>query len=164
MSTDQAYRISSESDHAQIVLNPFLIYILLGLLAVLLQKILPLPGVLIGALPRIIVAAIMAINLIIGLAASKRMLTAKTSLNPHRPTTTLVLAGPFRFTRNPLYLGLTVFYAGLMLVFELTWGLLLLPIVVWLITVWVIVPEERYLEQKFGMEYKNYKSRVRRWI
>jgi protein-S-isoprenylcysteine O-methyltransferase Ste14 len=111
-----------------------------------------------------IVAAIMVINLVIGLAAARGMLSARTSLNPHHPTTALVLSGPFRFTRNPLYLGLTVFYAGLMLVFELTWGLLFLPIVVWLITIWVIVPEEKYLEQKFGTEYLNYKSRVRRWI
>lgn len=164
MSTDQAYQMESKSDHPQIVLNPFFIYILMGLCAVLLQKLLPLPGVLTGAIPRTIVAATMVINLIIGLAAARGMLTAKTSLNPHRPTTALVLSGPFRFTRNPLYLGLTVFYAGLMLVFELTWGLLLLPIVVWLITIWVIVPEEKYLEQKFGADYLDYKARVRRWM
>jgi len=164
MSTDQAYPMASKSDHPQIILNPFFIYILTGLCAVVMQKLLPLPTVLTGAIPRAIVAAIMVINLIIGLAAARGMLTAKTSLNPHRPTTALILSGPFRFTRNPLYLGLTVFYTGLMLVFELTWGLLLLPIVVWLVTIWVIVPEEKYLEQKFGAEYLDYKARVRRWI
>ena len=156
--------MNSKSDHAQIVLNPFFIYFLLALCAVLLQRFYPLPAVFTGQFPRMIVAAIMVINLIIGLAAARGMLTAKTSLNPNRPTTALVLSGPFRFTRNPLYLGLTVFYAGLMLVFELTWGLLFLPIVIWLVTVWVIVPEEKYLEQKFGTEYLNYKSQVRRWI
>ena len=154
----------SKSDHAQIILNPFLIYFLLAFVAVLLQRFYPLPAILTGQVPRMLVAAIMVINLVIGLAAARGMLTAKTSLNPQRPTTALVLSGPFRFTRNPLYLGLTIFYAGLMLVFELTWGLLFLPIVVWLITVWVIVPEEKYLEQKFGTEYLHYKSRVRRWI
>jgi len=154
----------SKSNHAQIILNPFLIYFLLAFVAVLLQRFYPLPAILTGQVPRMLVAAIMVINLVIGLAAARGMLTARTSLNPQRPTTALVLSGPFRFTRNPLYLGLTVFYAGLMLVFELTWGLLFLPIVVWLITVWVIVPEEKYLEQKFGTEYLHYKSRVRRWI
>lgn len=156
--------MNSKSDHAQIVLNPFFIYFLLALCAVLLERFWPLPAVLTGQVPRMIVAAIMLINLFIGLAAARGMLTAKTSLNPNRPTTALVLSGPFRFTRNPLYLGLTVYYAGLMLVFGLTWGLVFLPIVVWLVTIWVIVPEERYLEQKFGAEYLNYKSRVRRWI
>ena len=156
--------MKSQNDHAQVVLNPFFVYFLLALCAVLLQIFSPLPAVLTGQVPRIIVSAIMLINLAIGLAAARGMLTAKTSLNPNRPTTALVLSGPFRFTRNPLYLGLTVFYAGLMVVFELTWGLLFLPIVIWLITVWVIVPEEKYLEQKFGAEYLNYKTRVRRWI
>jgi protein-S-isoprenylcysteine O-methyltransferase Ste14 len=156
--------MNSKNDHAQIILNPFFIYILLALCAVLLQRLFPLPSILTGAIPRMTVAALMLINLLVGLAAARGMLTAKTSLNPNRPTTALVLSGPFRFTRNPLYLGLTVFYAGLMLVFELTWGLILLPIVLWLITAWVIVPEEKYLEQKFGPEYLNYKSRVRRWI
>jgi protein-S-isoprenylcysteine O-methyltransferase Ste14 len=156
--------MNSKSDHAQIVLNPFFIYLLLALCAVLLQRFYPLPAVLTGQIPRMIIAAIMVTNLITGLAAARGMLTAKTSLNPNRPTAALVLSGPFRFTRNPLYLGLTVFYAGLMLVFELTWGLLFLPIVIWLITVWVIVPEEKYLEQKFGTEYLDYKSHVRRWI
>src|SRR5215216_1451530 len=156
--------MNSKSDHAQIILNPFVIYFLLAFVAVLLQRFYPLPAILTSQVPRMLVAAIMVINLVIGLAAARGMLTAKTSLNPQRPTTALVLSGPFRFTRNPLYLGLTVFYAGLMLVFELTWGLLFLPIVVWLITVWVIVPEEKYLEQKFGTEYLHYKSRVRRWI
>jgi protein-S-isoprenylcysteine O-methyltransferase Ste14 len=164
MSTDQAYETDFKNDHAQIVLNPFFIYILLGITAVFLQRLLPLPAVLTGEIPRTIVAALMLANLLIGLAASRRMLSAKTSLNPHRPTTALVLSGPFRFTRNPLYLGLTVFYAGLMLVFQLTWGLILLPVVIWLITTWVIVPEETYLEGKFGREYLDYKSRVRRWI
>lgn len=156
--------MNSKSDHAQIVLNPFFVYFLFALCAVLLQRFYPLPAIFTGQLPRVIVAMIMVINLIIGLTAARGMLTAKTSLNPNRPTTALVLSGPFRFTRNPLYLGLTAYYAGLMIIFELTWGLLLLPIVIWLITAWVIVPEEKYLEQKFGTEYLNYKSRVRRWI
>lgn len=156
--------MDSKSDHAQIVLNPFLVYFLLASVAILLQRLFPLPAILTGQGSRIAVAVVMLINLIIGLAAARGMLAARTSLNPHRPTTALVLSGPFRFTRNPLYLGLTVFYAGLMLVFELTWGLLLLPVVVWLVTIWVIVPEEKYLEQKFGAAYLDYKSKVRRWI
>lgn len=114
--------MNSKSDHAQIILNPFLIYFFLAFVAVLLQRVYPLPAILTGQVPRMLVATIMVINLAIGLVAARGMLTAKTSLNPQRPTTALVLSGPFRFTRNPLYLGLTVFYAGLMLVFELTWG------------------------------------------
>jgi protein-S-isoprenylcysteine O-methyltransferase Ste14 len=63
-----------------------------------------------------------------------------------------------------MYIGLTLLYAGLAVFLQVPWGLLLIPILIWLVTIWVIIPEEKYLEQKFGMEYLNYKSSVRRWI
>jgi protein-S-isoprenylcysteine O-methyltransferase Ste14 len=106
----------------------------------------------------------MIINLVIGLPAVRGMLTAKTSLNPQQPTTALVLHGSYRISRNPMYFGLTLLYAGLAIFFQTAWGLVLLPVVIWLITIWVIVPEEKYLEQKFGADYFNYKATVRRWI
>ncbi|MEP7137121.1 MAG: isoprenylcysteine carboxylmethyltransferase family protein [Chloroflexota bacterium] len=155
--------MNPKNDHAQVLLNPFLIYIALAIGAVLLQRLLPLPFI---AQPNasIIGIIIMVINIPIGLTAVKGMFASKTSPNPHRPTTALVFSGPYRFSRNPMYIGLTLLYAGLASFFQLPWGLLSLPIVIWLITIWVIVPEEKYLEQKFDSEYLSYKSRVRRWI
>jgi protein-S-isoprenylcysteine O-methyltransferase Ste14 len=155
--------MQSQNDHAHIVINPFLIYITLGLCAVILQRFLSLPFVE-QSDARIAGLIIMIINMPIGLTALRNMFAAKTSPNPHRPTTSLIFSGPYRFTRNPMYIGLTLLYAGLMTFLQLPWGLVLLPIVIWLITIWVIVPEEKYLEQKFGTEYLNYKSTVRRWI
>jgi protein-S-isoprenylcysteine O-methyltransferase Ste14 len=155
--------MNQKDDHAQITINPFLIYIFVALGAVLLQRFLPLPFIE-QSDARIIGVMIMIINIIIGLPAARKMLSAKTSLNPHRPTTALVFSGPYRFSRNPMYIGLTLLYAGLMVFFQITWGLLLLPFVIWLITIWVIIPEEKYLETKFGNEYLNYKSSVRRWV
>ena len=150
-------------DHAHVVINPFLIYIGLGLCAVLLQKLLPLPflkqpgAAILGVI-------VMVVSFVFGLPAVLNMIAAKTTPNPYRPTTTLVFSGPYRFSRNPMYIGLTLLYAGLMTYLQLPWGLIFLPVVIWLITIWVIVPEEKYLEQKFGAEYLNYKSTVRRWI
>jgi len=63
-----------------------------------------------------------------------------------------------------MYLGLTCMYAGLIVFLRLPWGLLLLPLLVWLITAWVIRPEEKYLQKQFGDEYTRYKEAVRRWI
>ena len=155
--------MNGKEDHAHVVINPFITYIGLGLCAVILQKLLPLPFLSqTGA--SIVGVTIMIINLVFGLPAVMNMLAAKTSPNPHRPTTALVFSGPYRFSRNPMYIGLTLLYAGLMTYLRLPWGLILLPIVIWLITIWVIVPEENYLERKFGAEYLNYKSTVRRWI
>ena len=92
------------------------------------------------------------------------MLQARTSPNPNRPSTSLLLHGIYRLTRNPMYLGLTLAFAGLLIYFQITWVLLFIPLVVWLITAWVIIPEEKYLEIKFGEEYLQFKSKVRRWI
>jgi protein-S-isoprenylcysteine O-methyltransferase Ste14 len=154
---------SPATDHAPVVLNPLLIYLGLFLLGALLQWILPLPF-LAQAPARLIGLVVMLVNLAIGLPAVRAMLRARTSLNPARPVTSLVLSGPYRFTRNPMYLGLTLLFTGLAIIFRLPWALVLVPVVVWLITQWVIVPEERYLEGKFGSQYAEYKSRVRRWL
>lgn len=152
-----------KNEHAQVVVNPFAIYIVLGILALFLQKIIPLHFLSHPSVP-LIGVMIMVVSFISGLPAVLNMLAAKTTPNPYQPTTRLVFSGPYRFSRNPMYIGLTLLYAGLMTYLQLTWGLIFLPIVIWLISIWVILPEEKYLEQKFGLEYLNYKTTVRRWI
>jgi protein-S-isoprenylcysteine O-methyltransferase Ste14 len=155
--------MEQKTDHAPVVVNPFVIYLGLAAAAILLQRILPLPFI--SEVPaRILGVLLIALNFGFGLPALRGMLQAKTSPNPHRPSTVLVLSGNYRFTRNPMYIGLTLMFAGLLTFFEISWGLLFVPLVVWLITIWVIVPEEKYLEKKFGDEYLLYKSKVRRWI
>lgn len=89
---------------------------------------------------------------------------AGTSPNPTKPTAALALDGPYRFTRNPMYLGLAVASAGIAAVFNALWPLVLLPVTVVLVTRLVIVREERYLDVRFGEEYRRYRARVRRWI
>jgi len=81
-----------------------------------------------------------------------------------RPTTALVITGPYRFTRNPMYLGFLLLYIGVSCWFGWIWPLLLAPLLVWLIRVFVIEREERYLDRKFGQEYWRYKAQVRRWL
>jgi protein-S-isoprenylcysteine O-methyltransferase Ste14 len=100
----------------------------------------------------------------IGLPAFRAMRRARTTLNPNEPSTALVTGASFHFTRNPLYLSLALVYSGLALMANALWALLLLPVVVVLVHFLVIVPEERYLEQKFGEQFLSYKSRVRRWL
>jgi len=92
------------------------------------------------------------------------MLAAGTNIIPTRPVLAFVSSGPFRFTRNPLYLGNSVVYVGLTLIFNAVW--LLVPFVPALVILqWgVIRREERFLEGKFGDTYLNYKTRVRRWL
>ena len=89
---------------------------------------------------------------------------AKTAIIPHYPASRVVSHGPYRFTRNPMYLGMTLAYLGLSLVLNRAWPLLLLPLVLWSLLAFVIRREERYLGHAFGDEYLAYKRRVRRWI
>jgi protein-S-isoprenylcysteine O-methyltransferase Ste14 len=150
-------------EHPQLFVNPFLIYIGFALLAALLQYLLPLQF-LNPLAARLAGLALMLVNLVFGLPALRKMFAAKTSPNPNKPSTSLVLTGPYRFTRNPMYIGLTLMYAGVVTYLQLPWGLLFTPIVIWLITAWVIRPEEQYLERKFGSAYVEYKQNVHRWI
>lgn len=76
----------------------------------------------------------------------------------------LIVNGPFRFTRNPLFVGLVLLYAGISVAINAPWPLLFLPVVVILLHWGVIIPEECYLENKFGDEYRKYKNQVRRWL
>jgi protein-S-isoprenylcysteine O-methyltransferase Ste14 len=83
---------------------------------------------------------------------------------PGRPTASLVTDGPFRYSRNPGYLGGALMYAGIASLTNALWGILLLPVMLLMMQRTVIEREERYLESKFGDEYLRYKGQVRRWI
>ena len=96
--------------------------------------------------------------------AASIMLRARTHVDPFRPTTAIVTAGPFRVTRNPLYLSMSVIYVGMALLLHAIAAVLLLPVAL-VVMVWgVIHREEAYLERKFGVQYLEYRNRVRRWL
>lgn len=100
----------------------------------------------------------------IGLLGFREMRRAGTNADPYRPATAIVTGGPYRFTRNPMYLGFTLMCAGISSWANALVPILLLPAVQRLMRRGVIDREERYLESKFGDEYLRYKGRVRRWI
>jgi protein-S-isoprenylcysteine O-methyltransferase Ste14 len=89
---------------------------------------------------------------------------ANTGLLPGQSTTRLLTSGPYRFSRNPLYVGLLVLYAGCALVANAVFPLLLLPLA-WAGLHWgAVLPEERYLTAALGAPYEEYCSHVRRWL
>jgi len=87
-----------------------------------------------------------------------------TVVNPLGDVTKVVRDGPFRYTRNPMYLTLVLSYAGASLLFHLVWGLVLLPVLVLVLHFGVILREEKYLRAKFGEDYADYQRQVRRWL
>jgi protein-S-isoprenylcysteine O-methyltransferase Ste14 len=89
---------------------------------------------------------------------------AGTSMVPFNPTTALVTTGPYRRTRNPMYLGMAFLYIALALAFGVIWPLIVLPLVIAAVDQLVIAREEAYLVRKFGQPYCDYMARVRRWL
>lgn len=96
-----------------------------------------------------------------GIAAMRR---AGTNIYPELPSTALVTDGPFRFTRNPLYVALDILFVGLSLEVDMLWGLVMLAPLLVVMHYGVIRREERYLERKFGEAYRAYRGRVRRYL
>ncbi len=89
---------------------------------------------------------------------------AGTKLDPRRPTSAVVTTGPFRFSRNPAYLSLSLLYVGIGIAVDSVWVLGMLVPALTVMHYGVIFREERYLEGKFGEEYRRYKASVRRWL
>jgi protein-S-isoprenylcysteine O-methyltransferase Ste14 len=83
---------------------------------------------------------------------------------PWTPTPEILVSGAYRFTRNPMYLGMVVFCLGFAIILSEAWVLILTPVCGWLIYHTAIRHEEAYLEEKFGESYRAYKTTVRRWI
>ena len=96
-----------------------------------------------------------------GIATFRRV---RTPINPTRDASVLVIAGPYRITRNPMYTGLTIAYIGLALMLRLGWSLVMLPVVLGLVYQFVIMREEAYLITAFGDQYRQYQQNVRRWL
>jgi protein-S-isoprenylcysteine O-methyltransferase Ste14 len=92
------------------------------------------------------------------------MVRAGTTFNPWVASRAVVTTGPFRFTRNPIYLADAVIYCGVAVLFDSLLALALLPVAIAVIQAGVIAREESYLERKFGEEYLAFKRRVRRWL
>jgi protein-S-isoprenylcysteine O-methyltransferase Ste14 len=88
----------------------------------------------------------------------------QTGLLPGQATHALIEEGPFRVSRNPLYVGLLALYLGLAFLAPTFWGFVLFPATVLLVLWGAIRPEERFLHERFGAAYDDYTRRVRRWL
>lgn len=99
-----------------------------------------------------------------GMAANMSFHRAGTDDRFSKPTSVIVRHGIFRFTRNPMYVGMIVIVLGAMLTLNSAWSLLVLPVLFLYLQYGVIRREEEYLEQWFGDGYRDYRSKVRRWI
>lgn len=109
-------------------------------------------------------AAVFVLALALAIWAMDTMTRAGTNVPTNRPTTAIVEGGPYRFTRNPIYMGMFGGLIGLGIAFDNPWLLAMLVPFALVIRYGVVAREEAYLERKFGEPYRGYRRRVRRWL
>jgi protein-S-isoprenylcysteine O-methyltransferase Ste14 len=150
-------------DTAQVLILPPLVYGGAFVMGLLLHLMLPL-HVLPTPLARGIGVVCVLVSGPLALMTLRALSRAHTPVDPMKPTTALVTEGPFRYSRNPIYVALTLLYLGVALLVNALWILLLVVPVLVVIRYGVIAREEAYLTRKFGDAYHQYMAQVRRWL
>jgi protein-S-isoprenylcysteine O-methyltransferase Ste14 len=155
--------MSDRPDNAGVRVPPPALYALAVLIGYLLNLRwrFPIGG---GAAVQALAWLLAGVSLAMAVSSIDNFRRSRTSIVPIRPATTLVTAGPYRFTRNPMYVGLAALTVALGLFLHSGWPIVLLIPVLFFVRVFVIAPEERYLERRFGADYVAYTRRVRRWL
>ena len=154
---------SHSSDAPGVIAIPPLIYLGFLVLGVVLEWLWP-SSFLPRTLQYVIGLALISVSAAIAALAVAQFRKANTNLDVRKPATALVVSGPFRYSRNPMYLALTLMYLGVGIVADSAWILGLIVPTLCLMHFGVIRREERYMERKFGGKYRRYKSSVRRWL
>ncbi len=157
--------MTNDSDNANVRFPPPLIYLGFLLLGIWAGRSMDLPGLGLEPAARNLLGwLVTGIGMVVNFGGAGLFHRLRTAIIPFKPATRLVTSGIYRWTRNPMYLGMALLYAGIAILFDSLLALLLLIPVVAIIQLHVIAREEAYLERAFGDEYRAYKARVRRWI
>lgn len=151
------------ADSAGVIAPPPLIYLAAILIGVLLDALWPAP-LFSGVAQYWVGGAIVAFSFALAIPCFSLFRRAGTTVPTETPTTALVTRGPYRYSRNPIYVGLSLLYTGIAVTADNVWMLGLLVLVLAIMTYGVIKREEAYLERTFSDDYRAYKARVRRWV
>ena len=154
------------TDHADVAIKPPFLFLGALALGCLLNLILPV-GPRLGSANGLALSVgltFVAIGFALAALSVRRFRLAGTSVVPGQLSTTLVVEGPYRVTRNPIYIGFVLVYFGLAVTLTSVWVLLLLIPVLIILQRGVVKPEEDYLERQFGETYRKYKACVPRWL
>lgn len=153
----------NDTDSANVIAPPPLIYLGGVGLGFALEALLPsvsLPGLLRWGVG----GALLLVGVTLARAFFRALVGGGTTVSPYSASKALVTSGPYRFSRNPGYLGMALAFAGISLMSSAAWSLVALVPTLAVIELGVIHREERYLERAFGEEYRAYRTRVRRWL
>jgi protein-S-isoprenylcysteine O-methyltransferase Ste14 len=156
--------MSDTADAANVVIRPPIAWALAVLAALALEWLMPLPFMPAGVPARWVGGAVFVIALALAAWAIAAITQVGSNVPTNMPTTTIVDTGPYRFTRNPIYLDMFLGLVGLAIAFDSLWPLWALVPFALVIRYGVVAREEAYLERKFGNVYRRYRSGVRRWL
>jgi protein-S-isoprenylcysteine O-methyltransferase Ste14 len=155
--------MAASTDNPGVIVLPPLLYGAAFVVVLVLRWFWPLP--IVGhAVTLWVGIALLVLGIGIAIWGRRTMQVAGTNISPSLPATTIVTSGPFRFSRNPLYVALTLVYLGLTLAFNTWWGVVFLAPVLVIMHRGVVLREERYLGEKFGDSYRQYRHKVRRYL
>lgn len=149
---------------AQVLIRPPLAWALAVVAGLVLDWLAPLPFLPVDEPMGWLGALVFVFALTLAAWAVAIMTKAGTNVPTNRPTTAMVESGPYRFTRNPIYLGMFGGLIGLAIAFDTLWLLAMLVPFALVIRYGVVAREEAYLERMFGDVYRGYRRRVRRWL
>jgi len=156
--------MTDTTDTANVIMRPPIAWAVAVLVGLALNWFMPLPLVSAAVPAGWLGTMVFALALALVAWAIATITRADSNVPTSLPTTTLVDTGPYRFTRNPIYLGMVLGLIGLAIAFNSLWLLLTLVPFALAIRYGVIAREEAYLERKFGDVYRRYRARVRRWL
>jgi protein-S-isoprenylcysteine O-methyltransferase Ste14 len=157
--------VNKSADSANVRFPPPLIYLGFLVAGIVIGRALALPGFGLGSTVATAFGwGLVLVGLVVNFSSAGMFRRSGTAIIPFKPASRLVTSGIYRWTRNPMYLGMALLYAGIAVLFESILALILLTVVIAIIDSQVIAREEAYLGRQFGDEYRAYKARVRRWI
>jgi protein-S-isoprenylcysteine O-methyltransferase Ste14 len=156
--------MNDATDTANVIIRPPIAWALAVLAGLALQWIVAMPFMPAAVPAGWIGGAVFVAALAVFAWAIVTITRAGSNVPTNMPTTAIVETGPYRFTRNPIYLGMCLGLVGLAIAFNNLWLLGMLVPFVLVIRYGVVAREEAYLERKFGDVYRHYRARVRRWL
>ena len=157
--------MENSKDSPGVYIPPPLFYVVIFLIALFIQKIVVInDAVFHSDVTKIVGVSLFVIALLFLFTSLRMFFNSKNTLILIKPASSLQINGIYNISRNPMYVGLAIVYLGVACFIGNWWHLILFPILLLLVQEFIIDREEKYLFRRFGQEYLDYKSKVRRWI
>ena len=157
--------MKKEKDSPRVYIPPPFLYAGIFFLSFLIQHYIPLTRDLFErSLSNYLAIAFFGMGIVCGLPALIKFIKTRNTVLTVKPAASLQTQGIYNLSRNPMYVGLLLLYIAFAFIKGNLWTFLLIPLLIFIITRFVIINEEKYLKRAFGQEYLNYMQKVRRWI